>query len=894
MTSQAALADPSAGAVPARPWWASALIAVYCLAGVTGITYEVLWVRMLGLQFGVSIFGVIVTVAAFMAGLGAGSLGGAALAPHLRRPLRLFGLLEAAVAVIALAMPALFRGIDHLLSDVGAGSALWQWYALQALTAFAVLFIPAALLGMGFSLVLRGLAGAGVNLAGIYGINTLGGAAGALLPLVLLPPLGWSAALYGAVMLGFTVAAAALVLAVFVIPPVVTEPLRITVGRRPPSSQLILYAGIGAAALMLEVGWTRLYGMIFLRTEYVLAVILCVFLIGMGVGSLAVRGRTRTGWLSALPALAAVCVIAGLWLFPLAAGWSDRHQDYPSLSAALWRQGAMIMALTLPVTMLLGAWLPLLGNRDGTGGHGAGAWLYGANSAGAAAGALVGGFLLIPWLGTPGTLILAALMLLGCGAVLAGAKRMMLALPLLLVAAWPVRSLPPVERLQPATLPGAHDLAVYEDALAITHVVAQRDGQRLLLADLRRMDASSDPTAVVAQQDQARLPMLLHGAPHTVLFLGLGTGVSAAGALAFPPASLTAVEVSSGAIRAARDWFAPVNNGVMDRIAVVRDDARRFLRAGDARYDVIIGDLFHPDLVGRGNLLSVQQFARARARLAPGGLFVQWLALNQFDLPSLRIVLRSFAEIFPDGRLFMDGFRLALVGPRDHWLAAAATIDEVADRPVPQREAMTGGEGAWTWLGRYWGRIGADAGPIEDEWRPKIEFLLPRARYNGGVDLGGVLDYLLARRPSLEQAEAELRLRGDEIASFEPAYMAAELAVRGWAAGLQGGAMAGVESERLLRAAYEANPKDRWIGFTLADRMLASLPQAVAAGRDRRSALLAVLAVRPDHVGALKALWRLETEAGNGERAARYRARVRTLSPLDRETSGEGVSAVAQ
>jgi spermidine synthase len=658
------------------------------------------------------------------------------------------------------------------------------------------------------------------------------------------------------------------------------------VTRRPPLSELALYAGIGAAALMLEVGWTRLYGMIFLRTEYVLAVILCVFLIGLGAGSLAVRGRDRPGWLSVLPLLAAALVILGLWLFPLAAAWADRHQDYASLAAALWRQGAVIMVLTLPVTLLLGAWLPLLGNRREAGGHGAGAWLYGANSAGAAAGALVGGFLLIPWLGTMGTLILAALILLGCGAALVGARRMGIAIPLLLLLAWPVRSLPPVDRLQPATLPEARDLAVYEDALAITHVVAQRDGQRLLLADLRRMDASSDPTAVVAQQDQARLPLLLHPAPHQVLFLGLGTGISAAGALAFPLASLTAVEVSRGAIQAARRWFPPVNDDVMDRIEVVRDDARRFLRAGDERYDVIIGDLFHPDLVGRGNLLSVQQFARARARLAPGGLFVQWLALNQFDLRSLRIVLRSFGQAFPDGRLFMDGFRLALVGPRDRWPAAGEMVAAVAERPGPQQEAMTGGEGVWTWLGRYWGKIPKDAGPVEDEWRPKVEFLLPRARYSGEVDLAGLLDYLLASRPPLDQAESDLKLAPDQAARFEPAYIAAELALRSWAAGLRNSPLAEAEAQRLLRAAYEANPKDRWIGFSLADRMLESLPQAVAAGRDRRSALLAVLAVRPDHVGALKALWRLETEAGNTEQAAAYRTRVQALSPLDRETAG--------
>jgi len=47
---------------------------LYLLSGVISLAYEVLWIRMLSLQFGVSIFGVVVTVTAFMAGLGGGAV----------------------------------------------------------------------------------------------------------------------------------------------------------------------------------------------------------------------------------------------------------------------------------------------------------------------------------------------------------------------------------------------------------------------------------------------------------------------------------------------------------------------------------------------------------------------------------------------------------------------------------------------------------------------------------------------------------------------------------------------------------------------------------------------------------------------------------------------------
>src|SRR3569623_1174709 len=880
MRADESLAEsPSDGVHSRTPLWARFLVLIYFFAGLTSIAYEVLWVRMLGLQFGASIFGVIITVAAFMAGLGAGSLLGTVIAPRLRRPLLLFAVLEAAVALFSVARPALCQARGARLTLASADSGLGAWYGIQASAYFLVLFVPAFAMGMGFPAVLRVFIATPVNLAKVYGLNTLGGAAGALLPLVLLPALGWTAALHGVVILGGGVALLALTLALTSAPTAPVVMRREAARLRPGWLTLTMYAGVGAAALILEIGWTRLYGMILLRTEYVLAVILSVFLLGIGAGSLWVHARARPAWLVGLPLAAAVLALLSLWGLPLLSAWADQPRDYGSLSAALLRQGAAVALLTMPVTLLLGAWLPVLSNHLEQGGRVSGAWLYGVNAVGAAGGALLGGFVLIPWLGTTATIVVAALLLFFCGALLAPSRALLIAAPLLAVLAYPVVSMPPVYKLLPNSQADVHDLAVYEDALSITHVVEQADGQRLLLADLRRMDASSDPTAVAVQQNQARLPLLLHPAPQRVLFLGVGPGISAAGALSLPAARLTGVEISRGAIDAARQWFAPVNGDVMNKIQVVHDDARRFLRSGTAQYDVIIGDLFHPDLVGRGNLLSVQQFQRARARLAPGGVFVQWVALNQFDVRALRSVLRSFKQAVPDSLLFMDGFRLALVGLHGRGIDAGELVARIEASSPPQQQELTGGEGIWTWLGRYWGPLPSGAGPVEDEWRPQIEFLLPRARYNGDVNLAKLLDYLLALRPDVEQAAAALRIDPARVTDFERAYVGTELVVRSWEAALHEDPQAGYQAQRLLRLAYEANRSDRWFAFAVAVRMLAALPPGPAG----REALLTILTVRPDHVGALKALWRLERAAGNTAAAADYAARILKVSPLDRE-----------
>ncbi len=868
--------------------WAWLLLGLYFLSGVAGVTYEVLWVRMLSILFGASIFGVIITLAAFMSGLGLGSFAGTWLARRFSRPLAVFAILEGAVAVFAFMMPGLFASVDALLNQVAVNAPLSEWYVLQSVVAFLILFVPALALGTGFPLILKTFESTRIGLAAIYGLNTLGGALGALLPLLLLPEVGWVVSIRLIALLGLVIAVCALLIALKTGPLAGRSGDRSGRGQAPSWTTLLTYAGIGAAALILQLGWTRFYGMILLRTEYVLAIILFVFLVGLGLGSLAARHISLRHGLGWFPLAAGLFALASLWGLPLLATWAD-HAHFDSLADAMTAQLLALAVLTLPTTLILGAWLPMLHRHLAQEGGGtatmAGAWLYGANSVGAALGVLIAGVLLVPYMGTAATIVLAALMLFACGMKWSPAGKAWLALPLLLALAFPVATMPPVSRLLPEAHADSSDLFVQEDILSITHVVEQPDGQRLLLSDLRRMDASSEPTAVTVQKNQARLPMLLHPEPRQVLFLGLGTGITAAGALDFPHLRAEAVELSAGAIEAADAYFSPVNDKVMSRIDVSHDDARRYLRATAGRYDVIVGDLFHPDLVGRSNLLSIQQFRRARQRLRENGLFVQWLALNQFDTRSLETVLRSFQSVFPQAVLFIDGFRLAMVGPNSALGGAPSVLANLARMDEVRQQAVTGGEGAWTWLGRYWGPVALGSGPVQDEWAPRIEFSLPQLRYTQAQDMNHLIQRLLQQRPSVEMAGRTLRVPPEKREQFERAYIASELAMRSMLATLNGKTE---EARKLMRFAYDANPRDRWVGFDIADSMFASLEQAASMGMDRRQALTRILSIRPDHAGAVKALWKLERDAGNQEQADNYLLYLRELSPLDAVVREEG------
>jgi spermidine synthase len=871
---------------PALGRW---LTGLYFVSGAVSLAYEVLWARMLSVQFGVSIFGVVVTVCAFMVGLGVGSLVGTSVSARVQHPLRYFAMLELGVGLFALLVPFIAPTVNAELSAFAPGVSLTTWFVFQLAAAFVLLLIPAFAMGAGFPLLLAAARDTDASLGRVYGFNALGGVVGALAPLGLLPVLGWLATAQSFAAAGIVVSIIAFALAARRTTAVANSTtVTITL---PPKLTLLMYAGIGAAALMLEISWTRVFGMIMLRTEYVLAVIIAVFLLGIGSGSVLAKRLTHARWLLILPVVASVGAVLTLWfLAPVSRAIEASH--FSSLSTALVAQGTVLALLTLPVTFALGAWLPLLAKRVG-GDAKQGAWLYGVNSLGAAFGTLVAGFVFIPLVGTAATIAIATLLLLFCGLVLAQARRAWFAFVLAAISLWPVLSLPPVAALLPRALGETHDVLVYEDALSLTHVVERSDGQRVLLDDLQRMDAASDPDAVVVQQNQARLPLLLHPQAHTVLFLGMGTGISASGALAYPDLQLTAVELSRGAVIAARDWFAPVNNDIVKHMRIVRDDARRFLVSDRAYYDVIIGDLFHPDLAGRSALLSVEQFTRARARLNTGGVFVQWIALNQFDAASLDIVLRSFSLAFPQGVVFIDPFRLALVGSKDRAVNASDVLTNLARLSAEARNNATGGEGAWTWLGRYFGPIKSlvrDDGDVQHETAPRIEYLLPKARYRGELDLAALLTQLLKQRPAWQRAADELQLPVDTREQFEKSYSATELALAGWVAALRGKAE---EGNRLLQLAYQANPQDRWVGVALVtpiwSQLEAMLQQGARVqdtfGKDARDVLAAILRIRPDHVPALKMLLNLEQVAGNQQRVDELRVQLIQLSPLDHDAT---------
>ena len=175
------------------------LYLLFFLSGLSGLIYQVVWVRVFGNVFGNTLYSTALVVAVFMLGLGVGSyvVGAWADRRYGRRPdslLRAYGHIEALIAVLGFGVSLLLPHLVQLSALVSAYSREASgWYALSATAYVAraaialVLLTPITLLmGGTLTLLIRHLVGrdfeiGGRRIAVLYGVNTAGAALGCLL-----------------------------------------------------------------------------------------------------------------------------------------------------------------------------------------------------------------------------------------------------------------------------------------------------------------------------------------------------------------------------------------------------------------------------------------------------------------------------------------------------------------------------------------------------------------------------------------------------------------------------------------------------------------------------------------------------------------------------------------
>jgi spermidine synthase len=720
------------------------LCLLFFASGVCGLTYQVLWLRLLALVFGVTVHAASTVLASFMAGLALGAV----LAERVARrghPLRVFAALEAGIAVSALATPVLLTLASQLYRPISdaAPDSLALLTVARFVCSSAVLLVPTVLMGatlpvLSHAPIVR--AASASRLGALYAVNTAGALIGSL---------GIQRTFYLAATLNLLVAAGAWWLSGRTVAagPVADAPAATAAPATsdvvPATTVLVVMAVSGFAALALEIVWFRVLVQFLPATTYAFTTMLATVLAGIAGGSaLAARHlATPRAWgatLAWVQGATSVVVLLSLAFLgaTYAAGW--RTSGLTQGAAAAILPASLLMGYAFPVAIAL--WTRA-GRTAGEAERPVGT-LYSANVLGGIAGAVVGGFVLLPRLGSRKALIaLAALYLLTSLAMFLPRRRWLPAVVLVALFAGAARLVPDPFDVTLARRHGPNERIFWREEGVQTSVSIHTGAFRGWLMYLDGLHQASDaPEMVRLHRIIGHLPMVLHPNPKRSLVVGLGGGATP-GAVSQHDTRVQVVELSDS-VRKGAEFFRHVSYDVLhrDNVTLRVDDGRNFLARTRDRFDVVTADLIQPIHAGAGNLYSREYFTLVRDALAEGGLALQWIGHRPDS--QYKLIMRTFLDVFPHTTLWFDGQLMvgsvtpltlspALVDAKRLRHETRLALDEVG---LDSFETLA----SWYVAGPDELRAFVGAGPLLTDDRPMVEYHRSLPAGDPPVNLSGV------------------------------------------------------------------------------------------------------------------------------------------------------------
>ena len=729
------------------------LAILFFLSGASALIYQVLWLRMLALVLGVTVYAASTVLASFMAGLAIGSAVAGRIADRVRRPLAWFGAAELLIAATAVSSPFALDLIGSLYVSLAAGRTAPALAVARIVCSALVLLPPTILMGATLPLVLRSslvrTPAIGERISLLYGINTCGAIAGALLAgFVLIGHVGMTRTLQLAAAVSASVGVAAILLARRTATvPLPSPPVEPRPGESRSRSALIVPIAFffsGFTSLALEVVWFRTLVLYFPATTYAFTAMLGTVLAGIAGGSLMAapwlrRKEPTLVLFGALHVAIAVATALGFRALAYSYGGAESFRDLIAGAALTILPASILMGAAFPIGCRL--WLQTTGDSGRRVGV-----LYSTNLAGAILGSLAAGFVLLPAIGSARSIacLAAVSAATGLAVLLTSAPRarstvVPAALVLALIVGAAIRKLPdPFTTGLMKRYREAGRIFMRDEGVQTTVSVHVRElGSRQLYLD--GLHQASDGRDVVRLHRQiGHLPMLLHPDPERALVIGLGGGATAGAVSLHHTVDVDVVELAPGVVRAA-SWFSHINDDVLTRpnVRVTIDDARNYLMLGRGRYDVITADIIQPTHAGAGLLYSREYFMLARRALADGGLMVQWVGPRS-DM-HYRLIARTFQDVFPETTVWGGG-TLLIGALRPLTIDRGLLAERIARSGLADTLSSIGFGGSDQMVAHYAAgpselRRFLGPGPILTDDRPLLEYYLSLPGGDRPVDL---------------------------------------------------------------------------------------------------------------------------------------------------------------
>jgi spermidine synthase len=676
------------------------LLFFFFLSGMSGLIYQIAWVRQASLTFGVSVYAYSTVLGAYMIGLALGSYVMGRRIDANVRPLRTYAILEVGIALLAVMSTYLLTSLNGLYAafshtvESGLGSLTMLRLTLSIVVLTPATFMIGATLPIMSRVYATRSGQVGRDVGRLYLFNTIGGALGCLFAgIYFIRFLGLRETIFLGATLNLLVALGTFLLARFTSRRRLDEEqltpsdrvsgeahsmpgryVRVSpdvavsgIGRRVLSYVVAAYAVSGFVALGYELVWARILYIHTAHAVYSFSLMLAVYLFGLAVGS-----ATGTWWLRRRQATLIQFGILQLSIGLLAILIFFVFAWLPTLQADLLAEYTVpyelfIAFITLfPPTLLMGMLFPVVsslytrerpadvGLRIGT--------VNALNTLGAILGSLGVGFVLIPLLGLRNTSISLSMVnfALGVGALWLAARHRprlrWVSLPVAGVAVAATLIVPPGVYL--GSYAGAVDnLIFYKEGVETTVAVLEVPEENFKISFVNgRDEVPTDPTSMRAFRLLGHLPPLLRPEAQNALVLSFGNGIATGTMNTHGIPVIDAVDLSREMIEAA-ELYGEENYDVLnsDRLRLHVEDARNFLLQSDEQYDIITTDATHPANASSWALFTEEFYELVRSRLSEDGVFMQWLPIHGLEESDYRTIIRTVWHVFPNTTLWSTG-----------------------------------------------------------------------------------------------------------------------------------------------------------------------------------------------------------------------------------------------
>jgi len=678
------------GSIAGKRAVVNCIMLIYFVSGACSLIDEVIWVRLLKLTLGNTVYATSIVVSVFMGGLALGALIMGRYADNITNRLRLYALLETLVTVSALSVPWLLKLADKFY--------VWfyrtyqpehtQMLVVQVIVSTALLLVPSMLMGSTLPLLGRFVTSlekeAGHLVGKLYALNTLGAATGCFLAgFVLIRAVGVMGSLYTAAALNLLVAFGGWFLSRFVKIAPQPEPEQIK-SPEPAVDKKFgfrFYLLIGAffmsglVSIGYELLWMRSIVHLLGGFTYVFSAVLTVYLLGNVIGAaigsrLATRLKRPAVCFALTLSLLGLC---GLFYLPVLVLWTSK--GLPHLNNALdvicsWLSvsplvvnplvqsfilflvPAVVMGIGFPIA--LQAWanhVHKVGRSTGT--------AYGANTIGAVLGGIVTGFVLIPFMGVQLGISILGLAAVWIAAVMGllfvrGAKlkrcALMVAVVILtiFVAKAPADLFDVIVRINPIT-PFPELVWVHEGVT--TTVALHRDKGGALSMTASGQGIAGESFAERGDQKAlGNFGVLLNSNTKKVLSVGFGSGETTACLARYELDRIDCVEIAPEVVDVSLKFFKHLNLGdrLNEEVNMIFMDAKNYIHLTDEKYDVIVNDSIHPrSFAENASLYAKEYFQSAKEHLNENGMIISWLPTYQMPPSVFSSIIGTVLEVFP-------------------------------------------------------------------------------------------------------------------------------------------------------------------------------------------------------------------------------------------------------